>query len=79
MGKPLMIQENDDKMIEKLKRKMGAKTKIDVIRTALRLLDKDLSRTERIERWCRAAKIVGKSSLEVLKEFQTEERFNKLT
>ena len=78
MGKPLMIQAEDDKMIERLKEKMGAKTKIDVVRSALNLLAADLSRTERIQRWQKAAKTVNKSGLEVLKEFQTKNRFHKL-
>lgn len=78
MGKPLMIQIEDDKKIEKLKEKMGAKTKIEVVRTALKLLEEDIARAERIKRWERAVKIAGNSSMEVLKEFQTKDRFKKL-
>lgn len=78
VGKPLMIQIEDDARIEKLKEKMGAKTKIDVVRTALKLLEADLSKAERIKRWEKSAKLVGKSGLEILKEFQAPERFKKL-
>ena len=78
MGKPLMIQIEDDARIEKLKEKMGAKTKIDVVRTALKLLEADVSKAERIQRWEKSAKLVGKSGLEVLKEFQTSGRFKNL-
>jgi hypothetical protein len=78
MGKPLMIQEADDSRIEILKEKIGAKTKIDVVRTALTLLEEDVSRAERVKRWERAARIVGKSGMSVLKEFQTKNRFKNL-
>lgn len=78
MGKPLMIQIEDDARIEKLKEKMGAKTKIDVVRKALKLLEADVSKAERIKRWEKSAKLVGKSGIEVLKEFQTVDRFKKL-
>lgn len=78
MGKPLMIQPEDDSRIENLKAKTGAKSKVDVVRAALTLLEEDVKRFERIKRWERAAKIVGKSGLEVLKDFQTSERFKNL-
>ena len=73
-----MIQLEDDARIEKLKQKMGAKTKIEVVRTALILLEADVSRTERIKRWEKAAKIVGNSGLEVLKDFKRLHRFKNL-
>ncbi len=78
MGKPLMIQAEDDVRIEKLKEKMGAKTKIDVVRTALKLLEADISRAEKVKRWEKAAHVIGKSGLEVLKDYQTSNRFKKL-
>ena len=78
MGKPLMIQIEDDIRIERLKEKTGAKTKIDVVRTALKLLEADVSRAERVKRWEKAAKVVGRSGLSVLKKFQTSGRFKNL-
>lgn len=78
MGKPLMIQPEDDSRIENLKVKTGAKSKVDVVRAALTLLEADVKKSERIQRWERAAKIVSKSGLDVLKEFQTKERFKNL-
>lgn len=78
MGKPLMIQPEDDDRIEELKEKTGAKSKVDVVRAALSLLEEDVRKAERIKRWERAAKIVGKSGLEDLKDFQTPSRFSKL-
>ncbi len=78
MGKPLMIQPEDDNRIESLKEKTGARSKVDVVRAALTLLEEDVKRSERVKRWERAAKVVGTSGLDVLKEFQTKERFKNL-
>jgi hypothetical protein len=78
MGKPLMIQEHDNDKIEELKVKLGMKTKIEVLRTALVLLEEKLSKEARIKRWQKASRIVGSTSMEVLKEFQTKKRFEKL-
>lgn len=78
MGKPLMIQEQDNDKIEELKEKLGMKTKIEVLRSALVLLEEKLSKEARIKRWKNASHIVGTASMEILKEFQTEKRFKKL-
>ena len=78
MGKPLMIHEDDDKRIESLKIMTGAKSKVDVVRSALSLLENDVKRQARVNRWKKAASIVGNSGLDVLKDFQTTERFKKL-
>lgn len=79
MGKPLMIQEQDNDKIDELKEKLGLKTKIEVLRTALILLEEKVLKEARIKRWQKASRIVGSTSMEVLKEFQTEKRFKKLT
>ncbi len=78
MGKPLMIQEQDNEKIEELKKKLGMKTKIEVLRSALVLLEEKLLKEARIKRWKNASHIVGAASMEVLKEFQTKKRFEKL-
>ena len=49
MGKPLMIQPDDDNRIESLKEKTGAKSKVDVVRAALSLLEEDIKRSERVK------------------------------
>ena len=77
MGKPLMIQEEDDKRIEQLRKRLGIKTKVQVVREALRLLEKDALKLERIERWKKAAKAVSKSSKAVLSDFMTYSRLHK--
>ena len=46
MGKPMMIQEDDEIKIEALKKKTGAKTKIEVLRRALVLLENEVDRSD---------------------------------
>ncbi len=77
MGKPLMIQPDDFERIESLKKKTGAPTKIDVVRTALGLLEAQVAREERVRRWKKAARLVADSSYEVLKDFQPHSRIKR--
>lgn len=74
MGIPLMIQEEDNRRIEHLKKDFGIHKKIEVIRAGLELLEKEAERIKRIKRWKRAAKLVSKSSRAVNKEFQAYSR-----
>jgi len=78
MGKPLMLQEADAARIETLKRRIGARTKIDVVRSALDLLEQRAERADRIARWRRATKRVARESRTVLREFQRHSRFRRL-
>lgn len=78
MGKPLMIQLEDDSRIEAIKEQTGVKTKIEVVRRALALLEEQLARQRRIQRWEKAARIVGKSGMDILKEYSSKNRFKKL-
>lgn len=77
MGKPLTIQPEDDLRLEAFKKSLGVKTKVDVLRTALNVLEAKLNRQERIKRWNRAAKIVSKESMRVNREFQKHSLFKK--
>ena len=74
MGKPLMIQAADDQRIEDLKERLGAKTKIAVVRAGLDLLEIETERCKRIERWKKAATLVSASSRGVNAEFQKHSR-----
>jgi len=74
MGIPLMIQDEDNRRIEHLKKDLGIHKKIDVIRAALLLLEKETEQIKRIKRWKHAAKLVADSSDEVNKEFQPHSR-----
>jgi hypothetical protein len=78
MGKPLMLQEADAERIETLKKRLGARTKIDVVRSALDLLEQDAEKTERVVRWRKAAKLVAAESRRVSREFQRHRRLGRL-
>ena len=78
MGKPLMLQEDDAERIEALKERLGARTKIDVVRSALALLERDAERAERMVRWRKAAKMVAPESQRVLLQFQRHSRLGRL-
>lgn len=77
MGKPLMIQVEDAEKIESLKVKLGAKTKIEVVRAGLVLLEQQTERQSRIERWKRATKAAMAGSAEVNQEFQKHSRIKR--
>ena len=78
MGKPLMLQEADAERIEALKKRLDARTKIDVVRLALDLLERDAEKAERVARWRKAASMVGRESRKVLREFQRHSRLRRL-
>jgi hypothetical protein len=70
VGKPLMLREDDDRRIERLKRRLGAPSKVQVVRSALGLLEARADREEKIARWRRAARLAAASSAEVNRAFQ---------
>ncbi len=78
MGKPLMIQEEDERRIEILKRKLGIQRKVDVLRAGIDLLEKEAARRERIRRWKRAAALVARTSRAVNVEFQSHSRMKRI-
>jgi len=78
MGKPLMIQEEDERRIEELKRKLGIQHKVDVLRAGIDLLEKEAERRERIRRWKRATALVIETSREVNAEFRSHSRLRRV-
>ena len=78
MGKPLMIQEGDDSRIEQLKRRLGVRTKVDVVRAGLDLLEREAERRGRIARWRRAVTLARPTSRAVNAEFRSHARFKNL-
>ena len=70
MGKPLMLREEDDRRIVRLKRRLKAPSKVQVVRAGLDLLEKEADRREKLERWKRAVELVREdgSSEEFLRE-----------
>jgi hypothetical protein len=77
MGKPLMIQEDDDRRIERLKERLGIATKIDVVRAGMALLEQDALRRERLEQWKRAAARVAVDSARVNAAFRVHSRLKR--
>jgi hypothetical protein len=73
-----MLQEADAERIESLKRRLGARTKIEVVRSALDLLARDAERAERVDRWRRVARLVAPESRTVLRQFQRHSRLRRL-
>ena len=77
MGKPLMIQEEDDRRIEKLKRRLKIEHKVDIVRAAIALLEKEADRRDRVLRWKRAAVLAAGTSREVNADFQPHSRLKR--
>lgn len=61
MGKPLMIQEEDELRIENLKKRLGIQRKVDVLKAGIDLLEKQADRMERIQRWKRSAALMART------------------
>ena len=78
MGKPLMIQVEDDRRIESLKRRLGIQRKVDVLRAGIDLLEKEAGRRDRIRRWKRATALVASTSRDVNAEFQAHSRLKRI-
>ena len=78
MGTPFMLQAADAERIENLKKRLGARTKIDVVRSALDLLEQDADKTERVARWRKAARMVAAESRKVSRQFQPYSRLKRL-
>ena len=77
MGKPLMIQEEDERRIEMLKRRLKIARKVDIVRAGIALLEKEADRRERILRWKRAASLAARTSQEVNAEFRPYSRLKR--
>lgn len=73
-----MIQIEDDERIESLKAKIGAATKVEVVRIGLALLEAETMRKDRISRWKKSAGLVSKQSAGINEEFQKSSRLKKL-
>ncbi len=78
MGKPLMLQDADAERIESLKKRLRARTKIEVVRSALDLLERDAERAERVARWRRVAGVVARESRAALRDFRPHSRLRRL-
>jgi hypothetical protein len=77
MGKPLMIQEEDERRIEILKRRLKIARKVDILRAGIDLLEKEADRREKVRRWKRSAAAVAATSREVNADFQPYSRLKR--
>ena len=77
MGKLMMIQEADDRRIERLKARLRINTKVDVVRAGMDLLEQHAAREERIRRWKQAAPRVAAESRRINAEFRTHSRLKR--
>lgn len=77
MGKLLMIQEEDERRIDSLKRRLKIARKVDIVRAGIDLLEKEADRRERIVRWKRAAALAARTSQEVNAEFRPYSRLKR--
>jgi hypothetical protein len=77
VGKPLMLREDDDRRIERLKRRLGAPSKVQVVRSALVLLEVQADREEKIARWRKLVPLLAESSAEVNRDFQPHSRLRR--
>lgn len=73
-----MIQAHDDELIEELKKKMGAPTKVDVVRRALRLLEADVEREGQIAKWRKAVALVSDTHLKEGRQYNYKGRFKNI-
>jgi hypothetical protein len=78
MGKPLMLQEAEAARIESLKKRLHARTKIEVVRSALDLLERDAERTDRIAQWHKAVGVAARESRAALRDFRPHNRLRQL-
>ena len=78
MGKPLMLQEADAERIESLKKRLHARTKIEVVRSALDLLERDAERAERVVKWRKSVGVAVRESRAVQRDFRPHSRLRRV-
>ena len=73
-----MIQEGDERRIEALKRRLGARTKVEILRAGLDLLEREADRRARVTRWRRAVRLAVATSRQVNAEFRAHTRLRRV-
>ena len=77
MGKLIMIREDDDRRIERLKKRLNIPRKVDVLRAGMDLLEARADREVRSGQWRRAASRAAATSRQVNAEFRSHSRFKR--
>lgn len=70
MSALLKLKDEDLERLEYLQDAMKEKSKIDVLRKSLALLEEKVEKEKRVLQWRKAAKLVSKTSKEVNLDFQ---------
>ncbi len=70
MATALTIQDYDEVKLEHLKKVLKAKSKVDVLRRALDVLEREVAHAARRSRWKKAVQVVSEDSHAVNQEFQ---------
>lgn len=68
MGKLIMLKDDDHRRINLLRRRLKARSKAEVVRAGLELLEQQTLRAERSERLRRAAVLAAPSSNAFIRE-----------
>jgi hypothetical protein len=76
-GKPLMIQDDDDRRIQRLQECLGVRRKVDVVGAGIALLEQEADRQARVARWRRAATLAAPTSKVVNADFQISSRLKR--
>ena len=77
MGKPLMIQDEDDRRIQGLQERLGIRRKVDVVRAGMALLEREADREARQAQWRRAAARAARTSKATNADFQPHARLKR--
>jgi Arc/MetJ-type ribon-helix-helix transcriptional regulator len=77
VGKPLMIQDDDDRRIQSLQERLGIRRKVDVVRAGMALLEQEADRQARVARWRRAAALAAPTSKVVNADFLAASRLKR--
>ena len=72
-----MIQEDDDRRIQRLQERLGIRRKVDVVRAGMALLEHEADRQARVARWRQAASLAAPTSKAVNADFQTASRLKR--
>ena len=78
MARPMMFKEEDVELIDDLCDDLQLKTKVDVVRAGLKLLQEKVERMKRVARWKKAVHAVYKTSEKVNREMQKHSRLKSI-
>jgi hypothetical protein len=73
-----MLRDADDSRLVRLKKRAGLKTKVDVVRAGLDLLEDKLEREQKVARWKRAVALARDSSHATTLAFQKSSRLKRV-